>query len=89
MNITLTSIQIIGLNTFSNFSMFRPISKYTMNHTFELDHLQISIGVQVLETETPYPHHEQNVLVTFAEFQNVKIELSVLALDAGYLGKYL
>ena len=88
LNITLTSIQIIGLNTFTNFSMFQPISKYTMNHTFELDHLQISIGVQVLETETPYPHHEQNVLVTFAEFQNVKIELStLLALDAGYLGK--
>ena len=37
-NATVTSIEIVGLNTFKQFDMFRPISKYTMNHTFELEH---------------------------------------------------
>jgi hypothetical protein len=87
-NATLTSIEIVGLNTFKQFDMFRPISKYTMNHTFELETLQVSASIKVLETDTPYPHNQQNVLIKFAKLENVKIQLStLLALDVGLLGK--
>ena len=87
-NATVTSIEIVGLNTFKQFDMFRPISKYTMNHTFELETLQVSASIKVLETDTPYPHNQQNVLIKFAKLENVKIQLStLLALDVGLLGK--
>ena len=86
----LTSVGIDGLDSFTEFDIFRPISKLTLNHTFHLKRLRMSFGLDVLlepkinsTSEEPYREH---IVVTFPELQDLNLQLStLLAVDEEFL----
>ena len=81
-SMNLTSVGIDGLDSFTEFDIFRPISKLTLNHTFHLKRLRMSFGLDVLlepkinsTSEEPYREH---IVVTFPELQDLNLQLSTL-----------
>eukprot|EP00948_MAST-09A_sp_MAST-9A-sp1_P004289 g4289.t1 len=47
LNISLSSLMIEGLDTFKELHLLQPLSNYTIMSAFSLDHLKLSVGVNV------------------------------------------
>ena len=84
LDVNLTSVQVRGLDTFTQFNIFQPVSDTTLNHTFALDRLGISFGFTVLLS--PYeasggraPTFLEHVVVELPTFRNIFVQLSTLA----------
>ena len=85
-DINITSVALIGLDTFSNFDILRPVSNLTLESNVAIEHLDIKIGLDVnyyLPGTTPKTIH---VIVDAFQFQQLELNISTLiVVDEEYL----